>query len=172
MKKSLYILVLAILATGCGKKEQKIETNVEDTFVADAEAETEEEEMFEETEEEISEEPQKDYITSAKEQADAIRSSLEEEVLTQTDMNVKAQELYEIWDEVLNCLWGELKNTLPEEELEILLDEQRTWIAEKEKAIEEVGKEVEGGSMYSLIVNTEAARITEERVYELYEFLK
>jgi len=52
------------------------------------------------------------------------------------------------------------------------LDEQRTWIAEKEKAIEEVGKEVEGGSMYSLIVNTEAARITEERVYELYEFLK
>ena len=46
------------------------------------------------------------------------------------------------------------------------------WIAEKEKAVEEAGKEVEGGSMYSLVVNMKAAELTEERVYELYELLK
>lgn len=50
-------------------------------------------------------------------------------------------------------------------------DEQRTWIAQKEKSAEEAGKEFEGGSIYPLIVNMEAAKITEERVYELYELL-
>ena len=43
--------------------------------------------------------------------------------------------------------------------------------AEKEEAVEKAGKEFEGGSIYPLIVNTEAAKITEERVYQLYEIL-
>ena len=41
-----------------------------------------------------------------------------------------------------------------------------------EAAAEAAGKEFEGGSMYPLIVNTEAARLIEERVYKLYELLK
>ena len=45
-------------------------------------------------------------------------------------------------------------------------------VADKEAAVEEAGKEVEGGSMYPLVVNSEAAKLTEERVYELYEQLK
>ena len=77
------------------------------------------------------------------------------EIATETE-SVK-QDLYELWDDVLNYLWGELKNALPKEEYEKLLDEQRTWIAEKENALEEVGKEVEGGSLYPLVVNSEAA---------------
>jgi len=113
-----------------------------------------------------------DYMTSVKESSDAIKKSLENDALTQTDMNIKSQELYEIWDEVLNYLWGELKNSLPDEEFVKLQDKQRIWIAEKEKEVEEAGKEFEGGSIYPLVVNREAARITEERVYELYELLK
>lgn len=87
-------------------------------------------------------------------------------------MNVKSQELYELWDGALNYLWSELKNDLTEEEFEQLLEEQRIWIAEKEKATEEAGKDVEGGSLYALLVYTESAKITEERVYELYELLR
>ena len=87
-------------------------------------------------------------------------------------MNLKSQELYELWDGALNYLWGELKDSLPEEDFSKLLDEQRIWIVEKEKSVEEAGKEVEGGSIYSMVVNMEAAKITEERVYELYELLK
>ena len=86
-------------------------------------------------------------------------------------MNVKAQELYELWDDALNDIWGKLKQSLPEDEFSKLLDEQRKWITDKEKSMEEAGKEYEGGSIYALVVNMEAAKITEARVYELYKLL-
>lgn len=109
------------------------------------------------------------YITSIKEQSDAIRASLRNDPLTQAEMNVKSQELYELWDGALNYLWGEVKILSSEEEFTRLLDEQRLWIAEKEEKIKNVGKDTEGGSLYPLVVNGEAARITEERVYMLYD---
>ena len=105
-------------------------------------------------------------MASLKEQSDSIKSYLENEATTQQDMNEKSQELYKLWDDALNYLWGELKNKLPEDEFAKLLDEQRTWVADKEAAVEEAGKEVEGGSMYPLVVNSESAKLTEERVYE------
>ena len=43
------------------------------------------------------------------EQSDAIRYFLENEAMTQSDMNVKSQELYTLWDDALNYLWGELQ---------------------------------------------------------------
>ena len=112
------------------------------------------------------------YMASIEEQSDDIKYFLDNEAMTQIDMNVKSQELYELWDGALNYLWGELKNRLSEEEFEELRDEQRTWITEKEESVKEAGKEYEGGSMYLSVVNMEAAGITEERVYELYELLK
>ena len=112
-----------------------------------------------------------DYLASIKEQADAINTSFENDILTQQEMNIKAEELYKLWDDALNHVWGVLKNSLPEDEFAQLLDGQRTWIDAKEKAVEEAGKEVEGGSMYLLVVNSEAARLTEERVYELYDMI-
>ena len=113
-----------------------------------------------------------DYIISVEDQSDIIKAFLEHEALTQVDMNVKSQELYELWDDALNYLLGGLKLSLPEEEFAKLQDEQRIWIAEKENSLEEAGKEVEGGSIYPLVINSEAAKITEERVYELYARLK
>ncbi len=112
-----------------------------------------------------------DYIASVEAQSDAIKKSLTEDALTQLDMNMKSKELYDLWDGALNYLWGELKNTLPEDEFAALTDEQLQWIADKEKRVEEVGKDYGGGSIYALIVNDEAARITQERVYELYGLL-
>lgn len=113
-----------------------------------------------------------DMMDATKEWSSTIRASLEHEDLNQAEMNEKAQELYEIWDSALNTLWSELKEELSEDEFAKLLAEQRAWIAKKEGAVEEAGKEYEGGSIYGLIVSMEAADITEERVYELYEMLK
>ena len=112
------------------------------------------------------------YMITVKEQSDAIQTSLERDALTQADMNMKAQELYELWDGALRYLWGELELRLPEKEFLKLRDEQSLWSAEREKRMKEAGKEVEGGSLYSLSVNLEAAKITEERVCGLYERLK
>lgn len=166
MKKIVLMLVLGItiFVTGCGNEDTKAphESQImEDSNIA-----------------KVPEAGQKDssnyndYMTSIMKQSDIIKASLEQEALTQTDMNLKSQELYELWDDALNYLWGELKDNLYEEDFSKLLDDQRIWIAEKEKNVEEAGKKVEGGSMYSLVVNMEAAKITEERVYELYETLK
>lgn len=113
-----------------------------------------------------------EYMESVKLYAGELRDSLQEDNLSQGDMNVMAQELYEMWDSALNRLWGELKEKLPEDEFQVLLEEQRAWIQKKETEVEEAGKDVEGGSLYPLITYTTAADLTEERVYELYEMLK
>lgn len=113
-----------------------------------------------------------DMMAATEEWSLTIKASLENDPLTQAEMNTKSKELYDVWNNALNTLWAELKNTLPEEEFEVLMEEQRAWISAKEKAVEEAGKEYEGGSIYSLVVNSEAAEWTEMRVYELYEILK
>lgn len=184
MKKIFLILIMAsmFLTTGCAKEEEKTPESLpttEDTYVNDSGSIPTENTRQENTETELNDLPTADmemkwddYIASVKEQSDSIKTSLEQEVLTQADMNEKSRELYELWDDALNYLWGELKNCLSEEEFAKLLAEQRIWITEKEKAVEEAGKEFEGGSMYALVVNGEAAKITEERAYELYELLK
>ena len=113
-----------------------------------------------------------EYVSFIKEQADTIKVSLEQDELTQTDMNMKSEELRALWDRTLNLLLDEAKNELAETEMEQLAAEQSAWTADTETAIEAAGKEFEGGSMYALIVNSEAARLTEERVSQLFELLK
>ena len=112
-----------------------------------------------------------EYMASVEEQSEQIKAALTG-AMTQLEMNTSAGQLYTLWDDALNYLWAELKAVLPEERFSLLLDEQLAWIAEKETAVEEAGKEVEGGSMYPLVVNSTAAEITETRVYELYELLR
>lgn len=113
-----------------------------------------------------------EYLAFVKEQSDAIKTSLEQDPLTQTDMNQKSEALRTLWDEALNLLLDEATKLLPEAEAAQLMAEQGTWKTDVEAAAEAAGKEFEGGSMYPLIVNTEAARLIEERVYKLYELLK
>ena len=108
-------------------------------------------------------------LDSVKNRGQEIRTTLEEDDLTQAEMNEKSLELYELWDGALNTLWTELKTKLSEEEFQQLLSEQRVWITEKEAAVQEAGKEVEGGSLYPMVVNMTGADFTEERVYELYD---
>ncbi len=151
MRKSVFILVLAIvmLATGCGNKSaDALQVSPPDHHI------------------ELD-----DYISSVREQSDTIQSSLANDPLTQTDMNLKSQELYVLWDSALNVLWDEMKLSLPDEEFKRLLEQQRIWISEKEQSAAAAGKDVEGGSLYPLVVTMEAAKITEERVYTLYEML-
>ena len=160
MKMRVLILVLgiAIFTAGCGNEEVK-EPNGSQTVDSEKDVNTEADEL-------------KDYIASIKTQSDNLKDSLENDELTQLKMNEKSQELYELWDGALNDLWSKVKKNSSEEEFSKLLDEQRTWIAQKEKSVEKAGEEFKGGSLYALIVNMEAAEITEERVYELYELLK
>ena len=91
--------------------------------------------------------------------------------LTQADMNMASQEKYQIWDRTLNDLWAVLKRVLPKEEMDQLTKEELAWIGAKETAVKAAGAEVEGGSIYPTVINTTAAQLTRERVYELLEYL-
>lgn len=97
-----------------------------------------------------------------------IRGRLESDgTLTQADMNGLAMEIYSLWDERLNDLWGELKDTLDAETMAALTQEQLRWIQEKEAAAQAAGEEAGGGSMASMLSTLKAAEITKERVYAL-----
>jgi len=113
-----------------------------------------------------------EYLAFIKDKADAIKVSLEQEVQTQTEMNQQSESLRALWDEALDHLLLKAENTLSKTEMENLTAEQNAWEAGMTAAVETAGKEFAGGSMYPLVVNTEAARLTEERVYQLFEFLK
>ena len=178
MKRFLLIILTVVLfITGCAVEEDSIpetrvteptvtETTVTEMAPAAATENTDAEATMPDGQ------PLDAYMASLEKQAKVIREALEHEAVTQPEMNQKSQELYDLWDGALNDLWAAVKSTLPEDEFLILLDEQRLWIAEKEEAVKKAGEGYEAGSIYYLIVNTEAAQITEERVYELLALLQ
>ena len=112
------------------------------------------------------------YLASIKERSDAIRTSLEHEELTQSDMNQKSEELRALWEDAVDHLLEEAKKALPDAELEQLAAKQSAWYTGMLTAVEAEGKAYEGGSLYPLVVNMETARLMEERVDQLYELLK
>lgn len=156
MKKTILILLLLLLMTGCGRAAEEAAP----LTPTPTQAVTAEKNIYD------------DYIADIEARSDAMKKSLAEDDLTQFELNMKSKELYDLWDGALNYLWGELKTTLPEDEFAVLTQEQLQWIEAKEQAVTEAGKLYEGGSIYALIVNSEAAAITEARVYVLYGLLK
>ena len=77
-----------------------------------------------------------------------------------------------VFDMTLNEIWGILKRNLNADDMAALTKEQLDWIAMKEASMKEAGAEVEGGSMYGMVVNQRGAQLTKERVYELLEIVK
>ena len=112
------------------------------------------------------------YMTTARAQSDAIKTSLEKDALTQNELNQKSGELYDLWEKAMNRLLEEAEKTLPAAEKAKLTAEQSAWLETRTQAMDAAGKDVEGGSVYALVVNMEAARLTEARTNELYELLK
>lgn len=153
MKKIVWMLVLAaaVFAAGCARQTDNI---VPGSPTAETMAELDA------------------YMASVKKQSDAIRAYLEHEASTQADMNMKSRELSDLWNGALDHVWTVVKDSLPTEEAAKLELEQQKWLTEKTKAVEEAGKEFEGGSIYPLIVNGEVARLAEERTCRLYDRLK
>jgi uncharacterized protein YecT (DUF1311 family) len=92
--------------------------------------------------------------------------------LTQADLNENSYRMYQIWDMTLNEIWGTLKRNLNADDMATLTKEQLDWIAMKEASMKEAGAEVEGGSMYGMVVNQRGAELTKERVYELLEIVE
>ena len=83
------------------------------------------------------------------------------------DRAYTAQETYRRCDDSLNELWGLLKLVLPEEEMEQLTIEQRRWIADKERQMEEAAAGVSDSTEAEVQSNIVGARLTLDRIEEL-----
>lgn len=111
-------------------------------------------------------------LASIEETAAALEAELQSANLSQIELNQTSRELYQLWDDELNSIWGRLKETLGEDEMAELLIEQREWISYKENEVAAVGAEYGEGTMRPLVENDRAAELTRERVYELAELLR
>lgn len=154
MKKYIFLftLVLCLLASGCqsGSKEaleSQPSNSIEGLNVTE-------------------------YLAPIQAQADDIRAALEQDPLTQPELNEKAQELYTLWDDAMNRILSELQSILPEAEFAELEKEQASWISVRDAAMETAGKKVEGGSMHPMVTALEGATQTEARLRELIALLK
>lgn len=105
-------------------------------------------------------------ITETEQRASAIEAEISENSdIPDEEYRQKLNELYEIWDEVLNELWTELKNALPSEEMDVLTQEEVEWINNKENTISSIRSVSEAEALL------EAVELTKERVYVLLDRL-
>lgn len=111
-------------------------------------------------------------LAALEEKAQEMNDRLQSGELSQIEMNRLSGELYKLWDDELNSLWGRIKKKLGSEEMQKLTEEERAWIKWKEQAVKDAGSEMEGGSIQPLLENDKAAEVTRERVYELAGWLK
>lgn len=193
MKKIILMLIMSMFLFGCGSSEEEAAENnepVKDLVIETQEEETEEveeqetevKEQEEDTTEEKIEEKKKQksvdkaavekLLADAEKEAAALEKKLAEDAsLSQADMNELSNEIYVVWDEALNELWGILKDTQDENTMNDLLKEQREWIDMKEAEVKKAGEEFAGGSMQALVVKQKDSELTKVRVYELADYL-
>lgn len=110
-------------------------------------------------------------ISCAEEQEKEIEKK-QEEAVTQQEMNLTAAEMYRLWDDTLNLVWGLLEANLNEADMEALRKEEREWITFKDAEVQAAGQENGGGSIQPLLEAMRAAELTKARVYELAEYAK
>ncbi|WP_186580236.1 lysozyme inhibitor LprI family protein [Aquibacillus kalidii] len=80
-----------------------------------------------------------------------------------------ANDRLEIWDGLLNEIYGVLEEQLPPEEMEQLREEQRNWIDYRDNSALEASLEYKGGTQEHLEYVIVLANLTKERCYELVE---
>ena len=88
---------------------------------------------------------------------------------TDAETNQYSEQLFKVWDDYINVLWGYIKNNLSESEFNSLKQEQIDWIVNKEDAMDIAGSNK--GSLETYFRNIEATNWTKDRVYQLINYL-
>ncbi|RDW17316.1 lysozyme inhibitor LprI family protein [Oceanobacillus chungangensis] len=76
---------------------------------------------------------------------------------------------WDVWDDLLNEVYGVLENQLSAEDMDHLRDEQRNWIEYRDNSALEASLKYKGGTQEHLEYVSVLANLTEERCYELVE---
>ena len=110
-------------------------------------------------------------INGAEEQTAALNRRMQA-AQTQTELNELAGQKFQVWDNELNSVWKRLENTLSKDAMDRLRAEERTWISQKEKAMQQEAAAFGGGSMASMAYAEKGTELTRARVYVLAEYLR
>lgn len=76
---------------------------------------------------------------------------------------------FDVWDALLNEIYGVLKEQLPHEEMDNLRKEQRIWIKNRDASAKEASLKYEGGTQEHLEYVVVLNNLTEERCFELVQ---
>lgn len=98
----------------------------------------------------------------------------EAEKLEVTDSSTYAlkkveNERWELWDKLLNEIYGVLEEQLSQEEMDQLRAEQRNWLKYRDDSALEASQKYKGGTQEQLEYVAVLANLTEQRCYELVE---
>lgn len=177
MKKGLIVLTIigciSFCLVGCTGKDSVDEPNgsvinekTEAMVLQDQESETE-----------INIDKSGDKVATVSEEIGSVEAAYQEILsrdttnYNQVEMNEECYEKYELWDNELNSLWEQIKETLDESAYESLLDEQREWLERKKLHVRACGSEAFGGSMQPMLESSGASDMTRVRCYQLAKVL-
>ena len=101
-------------------------------------------------------------------------TKLQAEKLKATDSSTYAlkkveDDRWELWDKLLNEIYGELKEQLSPEEMDLLRENQRQWLKDRDEQALEASLKFKGGTQEHLEYVAVLANLTEERCYELVD---
>ena len=173
------LVLILMVCTACGNSNvnsNNTDNNLKKETESDVSEDTSSEELIseDETNNNVSEDAAKGFLegfSNIEKKSEELKSMINNNDLSQTDYNLKTGDLYALWDDTLNDLWGVLEKTLSKDEMDSLTEEENVWIADKDKQIADAGSEVEGGSMQPMLENMKGAELTEERVRQLVMLL-
>lgn len=76
---------------------------------------------------------------------------------------------FDVWDGLLNEVYGVLEENLSEENMNQLREEQRNWLAYRDETAKEASLKYEGGTQEQLEYTAVLVNLTEERSFELVD---
>lgn len=111
-------------------------------------------------------------INNAEAETFEINRILKEQETNHADQANFSQKLFEVWDNALNGVWGELAKNAPQDALNRVISEEIAWIQYKDSEIQKAGQQQTDEILARTAANNKAAEITRERVYELYAIIQ
>ncbi|WP_262176666.1 lysozyme inhibitor LprI family protein [Saccharococcus sp. Marseille-Q5394] len=174
-QKSLVGLLLVAILAACGNtSEESQNAHTSTTDPSQNISNSNDNESLTETEKDIATTPKsmkevyQQKLANRSKEVDKIRKTYSNDSSTLALKKVEG-ERYDLWDELLNEVYGVLKEQLSKEEMNQLRDEQRNWITYRDDTAKEASLKYQGGTQEHLEYVVVLADLTEERCYELVE---
>ncbi len=90
-----------------------------------------------------------------------------DEFASQADMNIRSGTLCNYWNGLHEALKMHIKTILPADKYENFKQETKTFESQRDKAVQEAGKEVEGGSLYPVVTGGAYCTQTQKEIQRI-----